>query len=185
MRPERAGVTWAIRPWTSRRRALLPERLPGDRGEMRSTDRPRSPWYDVGWPVLAGTVTAVGVVSAYVEIGLLGTVAAFLLMELTVAPTAWSILTDLGRPGRPAVVELAPVCALATVVTLGLVGWMSAWSVPVLLLVVLTSPLLDRRRRRGLAERYGSRRAETRRQFDEIVAHGFAAPGDGDHTFPG
>lgn len=152
---------------------------------MRSKDRTRSLWYDVSWPVLAGTVTAVGVVSAYVQIGPLGTVAAFLLMELTVAPTAWSILTDMGRPGGPAVFELAPVCALATVVTVGLVGWMGVWSVPVLLVVVLSSPLLDRRRRQGLAARYGSRRAETRRKFDEIVAHGFAAPGDSDHTFPG
>ncbi len=143
---------------------------------MRSKDRTRNLWYDAGWPVLAGTVTAVGVVAAYAEIGLLGTVAAFLLMELTVAPTAWSILTDMGRPGRPAVIEFAPVCALATVVTLGLVGWMDVWSVPVLLLVLTTSPLLDRRRRQGLAARYGSRRAETRRRFEEIVAHEFVGP---------
>jgi hypothetical protein len=152
---------------------------------MRSNDHTRSLWYDVGWPVLAGTVTACGVVAAYLEIGLLATVAAFLLMELTVAPSAWSILTDMGRPGRAAVVELAPVCALATVVTLGLVGWMSAWSVPVLLLVLVTSPLFNRRRRGLLAARYGSRRAETRRRFDEIVAHEFASE-DGDHrSFPG
>ena len=147
---------------------------------MRSNDATRNAWYDVGWPVLAGTVAASGVVAAYLEIGLLGTVAAFLLTELTVAPTAWSILTDLGRPGRPAVLELAPVCALATVVALGLVSAMSGWSIPVFLVVLVTSPLLDRRCRRVLATRYGSQRAETRRQFDEIVAHAFA-PEDGDH----
>ncbi len=152
---------------------------------MRSNDRTRHLWYDVGWPILTGIVTAVGIVAAYMGIGLLGTVAAFLLMELTVAPTAWSILTDMGRPGRAALVELAPVCALATVVTLGLVGWMNAWSVPVLLLVVLTSPLLDVRRRHRLFARYGSDRAETRRRFDEIVAHGFTASEDTDHPFPG
>ena len=147
---------------------------------MRSDDDSGSLWYDVGWPVLAGTVTACGVVAAYAEIGLLGCVAAFLLMELTVAPTGWSILTDMGRPGLPAVVELAPVCALATVVTLGLVGWLSAWSLLLLLLVLVTSPLLDRRRRGRLASRYGSPRAETRRRFEEIVAYGFA-PEDDDH----
>ena len=152
---------------------------------MRSSDRTRNLWYDVAWPVLAGTVAATGVVAAYLGIGLLGTVATFLLMELTVAPTAWSILTDMGTPGRAAVVELAPMCALATVVTLGLVGWMNAWSVPVLLLVVVTSPLLEGRRRGRLAARYGSQRAETRRRFDEIVAHGFAVSEDGDHPFPG
>jgi hypothetical protein len=137
-------------------------------------------WYDVGWPALAGTVTAVGIAAAYLGMGLLATVAAFLLMELTVAPTAWSILTDMGRPGRAAVVELAPACALATVVTLGLVDWMGGWALPVLLLVVGTSPLLDQRRRRSLVARYGSRRAETRRRFDEIVAHAFTTHEDDD-----
>ncbi len=148
---------------------------------MRSNGRTRHLWYDVGWPFLTGTVTAVGVVAAYMGIGLLGTVAAFLLMELTVAPTAWSILTDMGRPGRPAVVELAPVCALATVVTIGLVGWLDVWSLPVLLLVVATSPLLQGRRRDRLAARYGSPRAETRRRFDEIVTHSYAHEGDDHH----
>lgn len=152
---------------------------------MRSNGRTGHLWYDVGWPVLAGSVSAAGVVAAYMGIGLLGTVAAFLLMGLTVAPTAWSILTDMGRPGRPAVVELAPVCALATVVTIGLVGWLHEWSLPVLLLVVATSPLLQRRRRDRLASRYGSRRAETRRRFEEIVSHGFAASEDPDQPFPG
>ena len=152
---------------------------------MRSSGRTWNLWYDVGWPVLAGTVAACGVVAAYMGIGLLGTVAAFLLMELTVAPTAWSILTDMGRPGRAAVVELAPMCALATVVTLGLVGWMDLWSVPVLLSVVVTSPLLEGRRRGRLTARYGSESADTRRRFEEIVAHGFAVSEDGDHPSPG
>jgi hypothetical protein len=145
---------------------------------MRSSDHTRHLWYDVGWPVLAGTVTAVGVVAAYLGIGLLATVAAFLLMELTVAPTAWSILTDMGRPGRVAVVELAPAVALGTVVMLGLVEWSGAWAVPLMLLVVGTSPLVERGRRRSLIARYGSQRAETRRQFEDIVAHAFTSPED-------
>jgi len=145
---------------------------------MRSNGRTGHLWCDVGWPVLAGSVSAAGVVAAYMGIGLLGTVAAFLLMGLTVAPTAWSILTDMGRPGRPAVVELAPVCALATVVMIGLVGWLGVWSLPVLLLVVATSPVIEGRRRDRLASRYGSGRAETRRRFDEIVAHSFTPERD-------
>jgi hypothetical protein len=145
---------------------------------MRSDDGTRNLWYDVGWPVLAGTVAACGVVASYVTLGLLATVAAFVLMELTMAPTAWSILTDMGRPGRPAVLELAPVCALATVVALGLVGSMGVWSIPVFGLVLATSPLLNRRRCGGLATRYGSERAETRRRFDEIVAHELASLDD-------
>ncbi len=145
---------------------------------MRRDEATRNLWYDLGWPVLAGTVTACGVVASYVTIGLPATVAAFVLMELTVAPTAWSVLTDIGRPGRPAVTELAPVCALATVVALGLVGWMGVWSIPVFALVLATSPLIDRRRRSGLAARYGSERAETRRRFEEIVAHELASLDD-------
>jgi hypothetical protein len=145
---------------------------------MRGDEGTRNLWYDAGWPVLAGTAAACGVVASYVTLGLLATVAAFVLMELTVAPTAWSILTDIGRPGRPAVLELAPVCALATVVALGLVGSIGVWSIPVFGLVLATSPLLNRRRRSGLAARYGSRRAETRRRFDEIVAHELAGLDD-------
>jgi len=147
---------------------------------MRGDEGTRNLWYDAGWPVLAGTAAACGVVASYVTLGLLATVAAFVLMELTVAPTAWSILTDIGRPGRPAVLELAPVCALATVVALGLVGSIGVWSIPVFGLVLATSPLLNRRRRSGLAARYGSRRAETRRRFDEIVAHELAGLDDDD-----
>lgn len=133
----------------------------------------RSVWYDVGWPLLAGLVGALGLILAYLGIGLLGSVVAFALMELTVAPTAWSLMTEAGRPGRPAIVELAPACALATVVTLGLVDGLGGWAVPLLALVVATSPLMGQQRRRAWVRRYGSDRAEVRREFDEIVAHGF------------
>jgi hypothetical protein len=133
----------------------------------------RSVWYDVGWPLLAGLVSAVGVILSYVEIGLAGTVVAFVLMELTVAPTAWSLMTEAGRSGRPAIFELAPAFALGTVVTLGLVNGMGVWGLPVLLLVLVTSPLLQQRRRRTLIGRYGSDRAEMRRGFDDIVSHSF------------
>jgi hypothetical protein len=133
----------------------------------------RNVWYDVGWPLLAGVVSAVGVILSYVEIGLAGTVVAFVLMELTVAPTAWSLMTEAGRSGRPAIFELAPAFAPATVVTLGLVNGMGVWGLPVLLLVLVTSPFLQQRRRRTLISRYGSDRAEMRREFDEIVAQSF------------
>lgn len=133
----------------------------------------RSIWYDVGWPLLAGLVAAAGVLLAYVGLGLVGTVIAFTLMELTVAPTAWSLMTEAGRSGRPAIFELAPACALATVVTLGLVDGMGVWAVPLLALVGATSPLLQEQRRRAWVRRYGSDRGDVRREFDEIVAHSF------------
>jgi hypothetical protein len=133
----------------------------------------RSAWYDVAWPALAGTVAAAGVILAYLDIGLVGTVVAFGLMELTVAPTAWSLMTEAGRSGRPAIFELAPACALATVVALGLFGGIGVWAIPVLALVLVTSPLGQEQRRRAWVRRYGSDRAEMRREFDDIVAHGF------------
>jgi cytochrome c-type biogenesis protein CcmH/NrfF len=50
---------------------------------------------------------------------------------------------------------------------------MGVWGLPVLLLVLVTSPFLQQRRRRTLISRYGSDRAEMRREFDEIVAQSF------------
>jgi hypothetical protein len=141
-------------------------------------NRSRAPhaWFDVGWPVLAGLVAAVGVVAAYRSLGLFAVVAAFVLVELTVAPTAWSIVTELGKPGRPAIVEIGPACALAVVVLMGLVGALGGWSLLLVALVVLTSPLVQRQGRERIVRRYGSDRAETRRAFDEIVAHSWTAP---------
>jgi hypothetical protein len=146
--------------------------------------RTRSLWYDVGWPALAGVVAAAGLLTAYSSIGLVACVAAFMLIELTVAPTAWSILTDMGRAAGPAVFELAPACALTTVVAFGLVSATSIWSVPVLLLVLLTSPLLQRRHRDHWFARPGWEEGDLRRRFDEIVAHGFA-PDRADDDLPG
>ncbi|MGA8246123.1 MAG: hypothetical protein WB797_04400 [Nocardioides sp.] len=136
----------------------------------------RSLWHDVGWPALAGLVIATGLLAAYHSIGLLACVAAFLLLELTIAPTAWSIMTDLGRSGGPAVLELAPACALGALVVFGLVSAAPLWSLPLLLLVLLTSPLCPSwyRSLAGRSAGPGSERAELRRTFDEIVSHGFA-----------
>jgi hypothetical protein len=147
-------------------------------------NRSRAPhsWYDVGWPVLAGVVAAVGVVAAYRSLGLFAVVAAFVLVELTVAPTAWSIVTELGKPGGPAIFEVGPACALATVVLMGLVGALGVGSLVVVALVVLTSPIMRRRGRQQVVRRYGSDRAETRRAFDEIVAHGWGASSTEDDT---
>jgi hypothetical protein len=144
--------------------------------ECMDLSRTRHPWYDVGLPVLAGLVCALGVVAAYRSLGLFSVVAAFVLVELTVAPTAWSIVTELGKPGRPAVLEVGPACALGVVVLMGLVSATGAWSLAFVALVVLTSPLMRRRGRQRLVRRYGSDRAETLRAFDEIVAHGWTAP---------
>ena len=72
---------------------------------VRKPARP-SPWYDVGWALAAGLAGAAGLLLAYLDIGLLGTVVAFALMEVTVAPVAWRLITEEGRPGRPAIFEV-------------------------------------------------------------------------------
>ena len=137
--------------------------------------RSRHLWFDAGWPVFAGLVAATGVIAAYLSLGLLAIVVAFVLVEMTIAPTAWSIITELGKSGRPAILEIAPAFALVTVVLMGLVSTIGGWSVPVVAVVALTSPLMSRRGRDRLRERYGSDRAHTRRAFDEIVSHGWTS----------
>jgi hypothetical protein len=130
------------------------------------------PWYDIGWPLFAGLVAAVGIIACYESVGLLGCVAAFALIEVAVGATAWAILTDIGRSGQRALFEVGPACGLTTVVAVGLTEVFASWGLLVLLLVIATSPLLHSRRPR--VTRYGGERAAMRRQFDEIVAHGFA-----------
>lgn len=138
--------------------------------------RVRHPWYDAGWPVLAGLVAASGVIAAYQYFGLLAVLAAFALVELTVAPTAWSLITELGKSGRGAVLEIAPACALIMVVLMGLTAAIDAWALVVLAILGLSSPLVSAQGRRRFRERYGSDRSETRRAFDEIVANSWSRP---------
>jgi len=145
-----------------------------DRGGMNGT-RISHLWYDVGWPVLAGLVAAVGVIAAYRTLGLLAVVAAFALMELTIAPTAWSIVTEMGRPGAPAIFQVGPACALGTVVVIGLIGSWGAWGLPVIGLVAFTSPWVRRRAPQETTPT-DTERAETRRAFDDIMAHSWALP---------
>jgi hypothetical protein len=132
------------------------------------------PWYDAGWPLFVGVVAGLGVVTSYVVIGLLPSLTVLVLTQLAVAPTAASILADVGVPARRAALELAPACALATVVTLGLTASAHQWGLLLLLALLATSPLLrGQEAGAALARRYGADRGRVRRRFDEIVAHAF------------
>ena len=66
------------------------------------------PWYDVAWPVVTGLVTAVGLVAAYRMTGPLMFVVTLAVLELTVAPVAWSLLTDVGYDVFRIVFRVAP-----------------------------------------------------------------------------
>jgi hypothetical protein len=141
---------------------------------MADSHAERSFWYDIAWPLLAGLVAGVGVLSCAASLGWLATAAVFALTWLAIAPTAWSVLTECGRPGGPALVGFAPACALAVTATVGLTSFGLA-SIPVMVLVPLTSPLFRRGRAGATEDR--SERDEVRRQFDEIVYYGFTDDG--------
>jgi hypothetical protein len=145
----------------------------------------RNLWYDGGWPVLAGLVTAVGLVSAYVWMGLVTTVIALVLLELTFAPVLWSILTDIGYRTEDVILRISPLWAVGSLAFVGLVDALNAWGLLVGAVVLVTSPLVEGWRdvgMRGLMTRHMSPQDETRRRFDDIVAHGF--PGLPDDDLP-
>jgi hypothetical protein len=150
---------------------------------MRS---PRNLWYDAGWPVLAGLVTAVGLFSAYLWMGLGVTAIALALLELTFAPVMWSVLTDLGIPSRDVIVRISPMWSLGSLALVGLVHAFAVWSLVAAAFLLITSPLVQGWSRvglRGLAVSYGlTSTTETDRRFAEIVTHGF--PGLPDEDLP-
>jgi hypothetical protein len=134
-------------------------------------------WDRTGWAVLTGAVAAVGLVSAYEAMGPAGCGITLLFAELSAGPTGWLILAGVGRPGERAVLELAPAFAAALLAVAGLTWSCGLWSLAVCAVVVLTSPFLRAPARRDVMRRYGSDRAEVRREFDGIVARSFADPG--------
>jgi NAD/NADP transhydrogenase beta subunit len=144
----------------------------------------RSLWYDAAWPVLAGVVTAAGLVSAYLWMGLAVSALALALLELTFAPVMWSVLTDLGIPARDVIVRISPMWSVGSLALVGLLNAFAAWSLVAAGLLLVTSPLVEGWSKvgsRGLMYRYGlSSASETDRRFSEIVTHGFPGLPDED-----
>ncbi len=144
----------------------------------------RTLWYDSAWPLLAGLVTAAGLVSAVVWMGLGVTAIALALLELTFAPVMWSVLTDLGIPARDVILRISPMWSLGSLALVGLLNAFEMWSLLAAGFLLLTSPLVEGWSRvgtRGLLVRYGLTSAsETDRRFAEIVTHGFPGPPDED-----
>ena len=136
-----------------------------------STEAPGGFWDRTGWFVLIGTITAVGTFAAYLHIGMLGCLITLLFMELSVGPAGWLLLAEVGKPGIRAALELAPAFAVGLLTVMGLTWSVGVWTVPLALVAVATSPLFRASERRDLVRRYGSDRAEMRREFEGIVAH--------------
>jgi len=138
-------------------------------------------WYDVAWPVLAGLVAGVGLVAAVRWTGPFRFLVMLAVLELTVAPVAWSLLSELGFGVRRIALRVAPLTAVALVAVIGLAGAIGAWTYLVGACAIATSPLLRGWRRaglRGLVGAWSTTDVRTRREFDDIVAHGFGAPDD-------
>lgn len=139
------------------------------------------PWFDVAWPIATGLVTGLGLVAAYHWTGPLMFLVAFAVLELTVAPVAWSLLTEVGFDVRRIALQVAPAGATALLAVIGLADVIGGWTFLVAALAVVTSPLLQGWHRlgfRGVLVDRVSARSETRRRFDEIVAQGFSSPDD-------
>ena len=143
------------------------------------TGRRRCLWADLGWPVLAGLVTATGLASAYLSLGPTTIVIVFGLTAATVAILAVSLLDERGTPTVAAVVRPSLTVAVTMVVTMGLISWMQAWAFVVVAIVGASNVGVRRRVRRALTASPPAR-AETRRRFDEIVARELAGRGDDD-----
>jgi hypothetical protein len=130
---------------------------------------------------MAGLVAGVGVLAAYSWTGPVPFFVALAVLEVTIAPVAWSLLTELGHTVTGVVLRIAPVASLIALALIGLVQAVGGWIFLVGGLVLITSPLLQGwtsgRIRTSLVEQL-SPRTETRRRFDEIVAHGFGGPDD-------
>jgi hypothetical protein len=138
----------------------------------------RHPWYDVGWPLLAGLAAGLGLVAAYRWTGPVIFVVALAVLELTIAPIVWSLLTELGHSVRGVVVRISPTAALGALAVLGLADVVGAWTFAIGGLVLVTSPLVSGWTRGGFGARLTERvspRTGTRRRFDEIVA-GLGSP---------
>jgi hypothetical protein len=136
-------------------------------------------WYDVVWPVATGLVTGLGLVAAYRWTGPLMFLVAFLVLEVTVAPVAWSLLTEIGFGVQRIVWRVAPAAAGGLLAVIGLTEAVAAWTFLVIAVVLVSSPLLQGWQERGLKQlmiETASPRTQTRRRFDEIVAQSFSAP---------
>jgi hypothetical protein len=136
-------------------------------------------WYDVAWPVATGLVTGLGLVAAYRWTGPLMFLVAFAVLEVTVAPVALSLLSEVGFDVRRIALRVAPAGATALLAVVGLADVIGGWTYLIVAAAVLSSPLLQGWREAGLrgvlVDRV-SARSETRRRFDEIVAQGFSTP---------
>src|SRR5437763_12579634 len=69
-------------------------------------------WYDAAWPAMAGVATGAGLLATYRSTGPLVFGIALIVLEATVAPIAWTVMTELGHDTRGVVLRRAPRVAV-------------------------------------------------------------------------
>jgi hypothetical protein len=131
-------------------------------GVERDRHRLRA-WDETAWPVLAGTVVAVGVWSACVTLGAVFVLALFVVLDLAITPLVQGLGAAVGTQKRRAVLVVAPRWALATIVCLGLAGAFRGWPMLLIIACVLAVTLTARSTRRVLAGALDSTRSAARR----------------------
>ena len=130
---------------------------------------------------MTGLATGAGLLAGYRWSGPLVTGIALGVLVLTVVPLTWCVLTALGHTVRGAAPRIGLATAVGLFALVGLGELMSSWAFLVGAVVLVTSPLVRGWTHGGLRSTLAERvspLSETRRRFDEIVAHGFGAPDD-------
>lgn len=125
------------------------------------------------WPAVAGVATGAGLLATYRWTGPLVFGIALVALETTIAPLAWTVLTELGHDTRGVVLRRAPNVAVGALAMIGLAELLGSWCFVVGAFVLVTSPLVRGWSRAAMSDSLAGRvspRAETRRRFDEIVA---------------
>jgi hypothetical protein len=131
-------------------------------------------WDDVLWPLLAGLVTAAGVLCAHVSWGPVWVGTTFFSLGLGLMPLAWTVGEASGRrsPVR-AVATLAPTWAVGVLAVVGLSSALRGWWLLLPLTVVLSAPWIrTRTARTGHQVSEAVQRARTRWEFHQIITHG-------------
>jgi hypothetical protein len=133
---------------------------------------------------MTGVATGAGLLATYRWTGPLVFGIALVVLEATIAPIAWTVMTELGHDTRGVVRRGVPRVAVGVVAMIGLADALGSWCFVVGGLVLVTSPLIGGWTRGVLGQSLVVRvspHTETRRRFDEIVAG--LGPLDDDPTF--
>jgi hypothetical protein len=139
----------------------------------------------VAWPALAGVAIGAGLLTSYRGTGPLIFGIALVVLEATVAPLAWAVMTELGHDTRGVFLRGAPAVAVGVLAMLGLAEAFGGWCFAIGAFVMVTSPFMRGWTRGAWRDSLVVRmspRTETRRRFDEIVA-GFGPVDDDSPPF--